>query len=66
MQMIYNYTADIDVATRNILACIDTFDQWMSSDCLKLHASKTQLAWFGSWQQLFKFKPQPLRTQIGD
>ena len=38
----------------------------MSSNRLKLNASKTQFAWLGSWQQLSNFKPQPLRTQIGD
>ena len=58
--------ADIDTTTRNILACIEAIDQWMSSNRLKLNASKTQFAWFGSWQQLFKFKPQPLRTQTGN
>lgn len=58
--------ADIDTTTRNILACIEAIDQWMSSNRLKLNASKTQFAWFGSWQQLSKFKPQPLRTQTGD
>ena len=58
--------ADIDTTTRNILACIEAIDQWMSSNRLKLNASKTQFAWFGSWQQVSEFKPQPLRTQIGD
>ena len=58
--------ADIDTTTRNILACIKAIDQWMSSNRLKLNASKTQFAWFGSRQQLSKFKPQLLRTQTGD
>ena len=58
--------ADTDVTIQNIPACIDAIDPWMSSNRFKLNTSKTQFAWFGSWQQLSKFKPQPLRTQIGD
>ena len=58
--------ADIDTTSRNILACIEAINQWMLSNRLKLNASKTQFAWFGTWQQLSKFKPQPLRTQTGE
>ena len=36
--------ADIDTTTRNSLACIEVIDQWMTSNCLKLNASKTQFA----------------------
>ena len=58
--------ADIDVTISNILACIEAINQWISSNRLKLNDSKTQFAWFGSWQQLFELKLQPLCTQIGD
>ena len=40
---------DINVTTRNILACIDAIDRWMLSYRLKLNAAKNQFAWFGSW-----------------
>ena len=46
------------VATR-LLACVSEIESWMSSNRLKLNASKTEFIWIGTRQQLSKVEEKP-------
>ena len=46
-------------ATR-LLACVSEIESWMSSNRLKLNASKTEFTWIGTRQQLSKVEEEAL------
>ena len=53
-------TTDQKTAEDCILACVTDIDAWMSSNRLKLNASKTEFIWLGTRQQLQKINGHPL------
>jgi hypothetical protein len=47
-------------ASARLAACVEDLDRWMSWNGLKMNAEKTQLAWFGTRQQLMRLTISPL------
>ena len=54
--------ADQQAAATRIIACVADIDLWMSSNRLKLNASKTEFIWLGTRQQLQKISNQPFNV----
>jgi len=50
-------------ATSCLLTCVSDIDRWMSSNRLKLNASKTEFTWLGTRQQLAKLNMSPLQIK---
>jgi hypothetical protein len=47
-------------ASARLAGCVEDLDRWMSRNGLKMNAEKTQLAWFGTRQQLTRLTISPL------
>ena len=52
--------SDRQPAATRLLACISEIESWMSSNRLKLNASKTEFIWIGTRQQLSKAEEEAL------
>ena len=52
--------SDRQPAATRLLACVSEIESWMSSNRLKLNASKTEFIWIGTRQQLSKVEEEAL------
>ena len=52
--------SDRQPAATRLLACVSDIESWMSSNRLKLNASKTEFIWIGTRQQLSKVEDEAL------
>jgi len=53
-------TSDQLTTTDRLLTCHNQFDEWISSNRLKLNVDKTEFVWLGTCQQLAKVIWTPL------
>ena len=56
--------SDRQPAATRLLACVSEIESWMSSNRLKLNASKTEFIWIGTRRQLSKVEEEALMVCV--